>query len=263
MPTQINIDEVRNRISMINQQSAQINQQRQMNLGRKQQLESQLAQLYSSYMQKYGIDLNKVDLNTELEKVVNEKASECSKMEAVLAAIGAKDYAKANELLGINTSSGVSQPETPVVASEPTTTVDEQMANFTNTDVVKNNPVSEQPVAAPVAPPTMEAPVTPPVMTPSVESVPTSPVSVAAPPSFNTPVSAPTQQEVVTPPSFMQGVVDTPNVYEPTMDALAGFTKGGLMSGISGLSEPSNQDVVAKPTAPTTFADLMGGTVSF
>ena len=244
MPTQVNIDEIRNRISMINQQSAQINQQRQLNLGRKQQLESQLENLYNSYMQKYGVDLRTADITAELNKVVEEKTAECSKIEAVLSAIGSGDYAKANELLGIKPTE-VSQP---VETAQPTAqvaepTITEQMANFSN----------EQTVATP----------------PQAVSAPPQSTPVAAP----TPTVAPPQtvaEPTVTPPPMVNNVADTPNVYEPSMDALAGFTKGGMMAGVSGLNvAPPSGGIAAPPTggvsAPTqtvaggvSFADLMG-----
>lgn len=298
MPTSVNMEEIRQRISVINAQSSQINNTRSVNLGRKQTLESQLDNLIKTYNSKYGVQLTPETLEEEIVKVANEKEAECTKLSGVLEAINAQDYTRANQLLGIsveepakevaqtvaNAGQAVEQVSQPV-AVEPVTPVQVQSEEIVKEAVEAQGavvvesvaqPVVAEPVSQPVVPPvsqTVESPVVPPIVQPAqaVEE------SVVAPPMFNGGVSAPPTMGGVaplTPPSGF-GVPTQPQsnglsgtefmngVQETSkapMPALEGFTKG--VGGLTGLGVP-NLDV-APPTSPTTqqpksFGDILGG----
>ena len=249
MPTSVNINEIRNKISIINTRSAEVNNQRSVNLGKKQATESQLQALLKTYKDKYGVVLTPETLETEIQTVVTKQEEEYNKLAGVIEAVNAGNYDLANQLLGIETkteevqqaqeqSSVVSEAVNETVQAE-TTLQNFQGVSSVPTEQANTVPQSvqqaTQPVASPVAQPTQQ--VVSPVAQPVFQT--TQPVSPVASPVVQSvsPVAQPTQQ-VVSP--IAQSV-------SPVASPVAGFTPvtTGVVTPPVGVSAPK---VESKPS---------------
>jgi hypothetical protein len=230
------MDELSQQIGVINARISKLNDQRNRNIGMKENIEKQIAVSIADYKVKYGIDLTSDEsVKAEYQRVFNEKSQEVEKMEQVLGKIESGDYAGANELLGvqpkaevqseqIGVSPNVAQPV--VTAVQPASPVAQQVVqpteNITKPDAqvgVQTQPIVQQSVAQP-APPIIQP--TEPVM-----SAPVPPT----PPTMNL-----TGAE-----SFLEGFEKPPA--PPTM------------------AQPSVvQPTTPPPTSPLSFDSILGGT---
>lgn len=236
MPTSVNLEEIRQRISVINAQSAQINNTRSVNLGRKQTLESQLKTLLNTYSSKYGVQLTPETLNDEIMRVSADKEEECRKLSEVLEAINSQDYARANQLLNIQVEEPA-KDTAQTVASQPT--VGSQDALHMSSEVIQSamditGAVVEDAVTAPKMPETnVSAPVVEP---PKVEAPQMTTESVQPP-------VQPAPSETVAPPVFNGGVGAPPNL---------GVPSGAVPPTMANNFSASFQSqVVAPPVQPT------------
>ena len=278
MPTtQIDIEGIRQKIAVVNSQVAKINNDRSVNIGKKQTLEGQLANSLKLYAQKYGVTLSQENLTAELDaeinNVVNEKATEYNKVSSALEYINNKDYASANKVLGIPDATEVAQETVakPAVADvvPPVAKPAEPVAKPAEPVAKPAEPVVVPPVAAPVEAPSFVAPplqtITSPqpaVSTPVERVTPPSPV--APPPMFEAPKSTGVTPPPASPKNDISGIEFMTGVSEKgaePMQAFEGFSRG--ISGLDmGVTPPA-----AQPSAPSqgaakgqSFGDLLGNT---
>lgn len=199
MPTTVNINEIKQKISVINARSAEVNNQRSVNLGKKQATESQLHALLKTYKEQYGVELSTETLDAEIQSVVAKHEEEYNKLAQVINAINSGDYDLANQLLGIEIE---------------TTQADEVVASVSNNQEVASA-VGVSPVAEPapsVSQPTsnieVEQSIAPSVAEPAPSNVNVAPsVSPVAEPTVSVAPSVTVQQPVTPSVSPVAGVV--------------------------------------------------------
>lgn len=247
------MEELRQRIGVINSRIGQINDQRNKNIGMRESLTTQLNQSIADYQAKYGVDLSTSELvDAEYNRVAEEKEKEVKLLEDVISKIEAGDYSGANALLGV-------EPETKSV---------EQKVEAKQTESVEPSvaPQSTEPVA-PVPQVEQNVPSTPQVEqsvspTPQVEpapvqveqSVPQTPVAPVMP-------SAPSMTPPPVPASPAGG-----SLGDNAESFLEGFEKPAAPTGVTPppapVSTPSapTGGVTPPPANPMSFDGILGGT---
>ena len=247
------MEELRQRIGVINSRIGQINDQRNKNIGMRESLTTQLNQSIADYQAKYGVDLSTSELvDAEYNRVAEEKEKEVKLLEDVISKIEAGDYSGANALLGV-------EPETKSV---------EQKVEAKQTESVEPSvaPQSTEPVA-PVPQVEQNVPSTPQVEqsvspTPQVEpapvqveqSVPQTPVAPVMP-------SAPSMTPPPVPASPAGG-----SLSGNAESFLEGFEKPAAPTGVTPppapVSTPSapTGGVTPPPANPMSFDGILGGT---
>lgn len=257
------MEELRQRIGVINSRIGQINDQRNKNIGMRESLTTQLNQSIADYQAKYGVDLSTSELvDAEYNRVAEEKEKEVKLLEDVISKIEAGDYSGANTLLGIEpeTKSVEQKVETkqsesvePSIASqstEPVASVPQVEQNVPSTPQVEQSvpPVSQ---VEPSVPPTPQAAS---VTTAQVEqSVPSTPVAPVMP-------SAPS----MTPP--VPTVPTGGSLGSNAESFLEGFEKPAAPTGVTPppapVSTPSapTGGVTPPPANPMSFDGILGGT---
>lgn len=247
------MEELRQRIGVINSRIGQINDQRNKNIGMRESLTTQLNQSIADYQAKYGVDLSTSELvDAEYNRVAEEKEKEVKLLEDVISKIEAGDYSGANALLGV-------EPETKSV---------EQKVEAKQTESVEPSvaPQSTEPVA-PVPQVEQNVPSTPQVEqnvppTPQVEpapvqveqSVPQTPVAPVMP-------SAPSMTPPPVPASPAGG-----SLGGNAESFLEGFEKPAAPTGVTPppapVSTPSapTGGVTPPPANPMSFDGILGGT---
>lgn len=260
MNAAVSIDSIKARIANANASSSALNTQRQVNIGKRATLETQLERLFAEYASKYGVQLTAETVESELNRVATLKAEEVSKIEEMISLITAGEYDKARALAG----------EIVVEEAKETASVVEETKNVEVTATHVETPVP--PVVETPVQPVNETPVTP-IQTPAVET-PTVPVAPVAPtiPSSPTAPSAPVipsapvmpSAPVSATPQFTEPVVPQPTAPVDPFGlnnglggALAGFQPANPSAPISGLE---NVKPVTQNTSPTSFQSILGGT---
>lgn len=217
-----NINELNQKIAILNADSQRVNNERAVNIGKHDTLSKQLDTAIKSYNEKYGKNITVETLEQEINAVTSAKEKEIADIEAVLNAIKSGDYAKANELSnGVAEVSEPTQVVTPAVTEpaqvEPaqtvatpvqvTTPVTEPAQTVATPAQVATPPVVSELIAPPVVEPMVSEPITPPVIEPiappMVEPAQVTPPPVITPPPMAEPVTPPpimTPPPVVTPP---------------------------------------------------------------
>ena len=247
------MEELRQRIGVINSRIGQINDQRNKNIGMRESLTTQLNQSIADYQAKYGVDLSTSELvDAEYNRVAEEKEKEVKLLEDVISKIEAGDYSGANALLGVEpeTKSVEQKVETkqsesvePSVApqsTEPVASVPQVEQNVPSTPQVEQS-VSQTPQVEP-APVQVEQ---------SVPSTPVAPVMPSAP--SMTPPPVPT----VPTGGSLGGNAES---------FLEGFEKPAAPTGVTPppapVSTPSapTGGVTPPPANPMSFDGILGGT---
>lgn len=181
----MNVEELNSRIAVVNGESKRLNNERQVNIGKRETLTKQLNDALASYKSKYGVDLTVDNLQSELARVMAEKDAEVSKIESMLSLIKAGDYDGANRLIEGTTEQPVeevpNQPSAPVVETpvQQVPVVGETVAEIPKAPVIEE-PVADVPKAPVIGSPVPEMP-KPPVIGAGVEAEQTVP-PVAPPP---------------------------------------------------------------------------------
>lgn len=247
------MEELRQRIGVINSRIGQINDQRNKNIGMRESLTTQLNQSIADYQAKYGVDLSTSELvDAEYNRVAEEKEKEVKLLEDVISKIEAGDYSGANALLGV-------EPETKSVEQKVETKQSESVEPSVT-------PQSTEPVA-PVPQVEQNVPSTPQVEqsvspTPQVEpapvqveqSVPQTPVAPVMP-------SAPSMTPPPVPASPAGG-----SLGGNAESFLEGFEKPAAPTGVTPppapVSTPSapTGGVTPPPANPMSFDGILGGT---
>lgn len=258
------MEELRQRIGVINSRIGQINDQRNKNIGMRESLTTQLNQSIADYQAKYGVDLSTSELvDAEYNRVAEEKEKEVKLLEDVISKIEAGDYSGANTLLGVEpeTKSVEQKVETkqsesvePSVASqstEPVVPVPQAEQSVPPTTQVEQS-VSPTPQVEPSVPLTPQAePVAPVQVEQSVPSTPVAPVMPSAP--SMTPPPVPT-------------VPTGGSLGSNAESFLEGFEKPAAPTGVTPppapVSTPSapTGGVTPPPANPMSFDGILGGT---
>jgi len=243
------LEELRGRISTVNATVAKLNEQRSRNMGMRETLLSQRETAVKQYLTAYGVDLSKVSIEEEFNKVMAEKNAELTQLEGAISAINAGDYDTANKILG----SEVAEPANEV----QTAPVQEAIASAPSAPSV----ASSEPIVPGQA--EMHTPPTQPQVAQFGAVSPAPQGEVAPPPTFNfQPMSEPPKMQ--TPPAQPAGMGIAPVKAEPAEPAVAppptmhvgavgsGINLSGLdLSGLSVPLEPVNK--------ATDFSSILGG----
>lgn len=214
----MSIEEIRSRISVINTETAKLNNQRNQNIGRQETLKKQLRDAFELYKKNYGVELNESNLKAELDTVTKRKEEELNKIERILSLINSGNIEEANKLAGVDEKSDVS--------SVSESDVQPQVVEDISEDIREQSTVAPPQISEPhVAPPSSG--VSAPHVAPPVISEP-----VVAPPPISEPHVAP-------PKSVLTGA----DSLEIGMPSLEGFTKSTLGS----ITPRHKEEVDAKP----------------
>ena len=258
----MNLNEINSRIAVINAESKRLNNERQINIGKREALEKQLNEAFALYEKNYGVKLTIETLEQEVNRVVSDKNTEISRIEQMLNLIKSGNYDEANKLAGVDTAQHMQRE---VMQSA----MDAMATPVAETPVAPTIPVAETPVV-PTAPVT-ETPVAPTSPSPiPVVGTPTPPVLDGQTGAFNVPTAStppvpPTP--VAEPPVTKPTVTETPAVPTiPNLDMSSGFVAPPPMTGIDSL-ETSNNSIPAPPKPPTpvtrpditNFGAILGG----
>ena len=186
------LSEITKRIEEINKLSKQLNNERAVNIGKREALEKQLQDAVHTYNETYNSSLDVSRLDEEIERVVADKEKEVENIEGMLALIREGRYDEAQALAGGKETNGVVNSSTNLTANTPVVSTQ----NVPNVDSPAVSPVMG--VTNGVVPPVMEtphgvvntteSPVVPPPVAPPVIGKPSTPDnSIPAPPptSFN------------------------------------------------------------------------------
>ena len=236
------LEELRGRISTVNATVAKLNEQRSRNMGMRETLLSQREAAVKQYLTAYGVDLSKVSIEEEFNKVMAEKNAELTQLEGAISAINAGDYDTANKILGGDVAESANEVQTATVPSVP--------------NVPKSEPIVTVQAEAYTQP-------TQPQVEQFGEVSPAPQGEVAPPPTFNfQPVSEPPKMQVQpTPPAEMSVASAKAEPVEPAVappptmhvGAVGGsINLSGLdLSGLSVPLEPMNK--------ATDFSSILGG----
>lgn len=247
------MEELRQRIGVINSRIGQINDQRNKNIGMRESLTTQLNQSIADYQAKYGVDLSTSELvDAEYNRVAEEKEKEVKLLEDVISKIEAGDYSGANTLLGV-------EPETKSVEQKVETKQSESVEQSVapqSTEPVAPVPQVEQNVPST---PQVEQSVSP---TPQVEPAPVQvEQSVSQTPVAPVMPSAPSMTPPPVPASPAGG-----SLGGNTESFLEGFEKPAAPTGVTPppapVSTPSapTGGVTPPPANPMSFDGILGGT---
>lgn len=261
------VDEIRQKIATLNAKGSQLNNERQVNLGRRDLLVQQLQTGISAYEAKYGIKLTEDDIPTELTKVSAEMEESMKSLETLLELIETKRYDEATKLVEGNkaettstsakTVEEVKPVETPVAEAQTVETPVAPAAPQTPVAPVQmEQPVMPTAPQMPVAPVQTEQPVAPAMPTAPQVGMPTMP-SQPMPPQMSMPniPSAPIMPTAPTMPSQPTAPQSMPNLGSPDLQsALAGFTAPSApIAGLEGVTP-------VKTSAVTDFSAILQGT---
>lgn len=234
------IEEIRSRISVINTETAKLNNQRNQNIGRQETLKKQLRDAFELYKKNYGVELNESNLKAELDTVTKRKEEELNKIERILSLINSGNIEEANKLAGVDEKSDVSS----VSESDFQPQVVENISEDTHEQSTVAPPTVTPPqISEPhVAPPPEFSHVAPPVIS----------EPVVAPPNVSEPHVAPPTPTVTPPKSVLTGA----DSLEIGMPSLEGFTKPTLGS----ITPRHKEEVGAKPkTQVQDFGAILNG----
>lgn len=224
MPT---VQEITQRIAAANAEVKRLNNERNVNLGKRETLTAQLNNTLAKYSQQYGVALTVDNLQKEMQRVLQEKENETTLIENMLALIKEGKYEDAERL------------------ANPNAFVESSTAS-TQTPTVEPTPVAPTPVAQTVA------------------STPVSPLpnlSEEVMPEPKAPVLPNLSEEIKMPEPVAPSKTVLPDLSEEVgMDALKGF-QSGEPAPITPTAPKSAVDTSSLPdlTGVTDFEAILGG----
>lgn len=92
------LQQINQRISVVNGESKRLNSERQVLIGRRQTLEKQLSDALTAYKKEYGVELTAENIDAEIARVSALKEAEVSGIETMLSLIKAGRYDEAERL---------------------------------------------------------------------------------------------------------------------------------------------------------------------
>ena len=235
MPT---VQEITQRIAAANAEVKRLNNERNVNLGKRETLTAQLNNTLAKYSQQYGVELTVDNLQKEMQRVLQEKETETTLIENMLALIKDGKYEDAERLANPDAFVESNTEPTPV---SPTPTVEP-------------TPVAPTPTVEP----TSVAP------TSTVEPTPVSPLpnlSEEVMPEPKAPVLPNLSEEIKMPEPVAPSKTVLPDLSEEVgMDALKGF-QSGEPAPITPTAPKSAVDTSTLPdlTGVTDFEAILGG----
>ena len=235
MPT---VQEITQRIAAANAEVKRLNNERNVNLGKRETLTAQLNNTLAKYSQQYGVELTVDNLQKEMQRVLQEKETETTLIENMLALIKEGKYEDAERLANPDALVESNTAPTPV---SPTPTVEP-------------TPVAPTPTVEP----TSVAP------TSTVEPTPVSPLpnlSEEVMPEPKAPVLPNLSEEIKMPEPVAPSKTVLPDLSEEVgMDALKGF-QSGEPAPITPTAPKSAVDTSTLPdlTGVTDFEAILGG----
>ena len=233
MPT---VQEITQRIAAANAEVKRLNNERNVNLGKRETLTAQLNNTLAKYSQQYGVALTVDNLQKEMQRVLQEKENETTLIENMLALIKEGKYEDAERL------------------ANPDAFVESNTAPTTPTPTVEPTPVAPTPTVEP----------TPVAPTPTVEPTPVSPLpnlSEEVMPEPKAPVLPNLSEEIKMPEPVAPSKTVLPDLSEEVgMDALKGF-QSGEPAPITPTAPKSAVDTSTLPdlTGVTDFEAILGG----
>lgn len=243
MPT---VQEITQRIAAANAEVKRLNNERNVNLGKRETLTAQLNNTLAKYSQQYGVALTVDNLQTEMQRVLQEKENETTLIENMLALIKEGKYEDAERLANPDAFvESNTAPTAPTPTVEPTPVAPTPTAETTS---VEPTPVEPTPVAP----------------TPTVEPIPVSPLpnlSEEVMPEPKAPVLPNLSEEIKMPEPVAPSKTVLPDLSEEVgMDALKGF-QSGEPAPITPNAPKSAVDTSTLPdlTGVTDFEAILGG----
>lgn len=240
MPT---VQEITQRIAAANAEVKRLNNERNVNLGKRETLTAQLNNTLAKYSQQYGVALTVDNLQKEMQRVLQEKENETTLIENMLALIKEGKYEDAERLANPDAFvESNTAPTVPTPTAEPTPVAP--------TPTVEPTPVAPTPVA--------------PTPTPTVEPTPVSPLpnlSEEVMPEPKAPVLPNLSEEIKMPEPVAPSKTVLPDLSEEVgMDALKGF-QSGEPAPITPTEPKSAVDTSTLPdlTGVTDFEAILGG----
>lgn len=230
MPT---VQEITQRIAAANAEVKRLNNERNVNLGKRETLTAQLNNTLAKYSQQYGVALTVDNLQKEMQRVLQEKENETTLIENMLALIKEGKYEDAERL------------------ANPDAFVE---SNTAPTPTVESTPVAPTPTVEP----------TPVAPTPTAEPTPVSPLpnlSEEVMPEPKAPVLPNLSEEIKMPEPVAPSKTVLPDLSEEVgMDALKGF-QSGEPAPITPTAPKSAVDTSTLPdlTGVTDFEAILGG----
>lgn len=149
------IQEITQRIAAANAEVKRLNNERNVNLGKKETLTTQLNNTLTKYAQQYGVQLTVDNLAQEMNRVLEEKEKETANIESMLSLIKEGKYEEAEHIANPDaeyTQATVEPTPTPVAQTATATVTPTPVTPVAPTPVTPT-PVASTPVApTPVAP---------------------------------------------------------------------------------------------------------------
>ena len=266
------IDELRSRIAQANAKSSALNNERQVLIGKKESLTAQLEKGIADYNARFNRNITKDDIQAELEKVVDEKARELERLDAVLGCIAEGNFEEAERFSKVPLYADKKAEENVHPAEDgqyAMNMMQQAPVKQPQAAPVQSQTPAQQPQAAPAQP--QVAPVQQPnVAVPNYNAAPhqpkapfvqmpkTSPAPTPDPAPVPTPAPAPAQPKPVTP--FMNEPEGMPQAPKPPVGFGGMF--GGALSGFQPAGAQQKPDNKPKTsTVPTDFSQILGGSV--
>lgn len=271
------ITQLNQRIAVINGESKRLNDQRQVNIGRRDTLEKQINNALAQYQKTYGVAITIDGLDAEIARVSAEKEREVAQLEQAISLIKAGDFDNANKLLGTENTEGNGAVGGAMATDVGGATVADVADTTTESQNVEAQTVVPQaettavpqraipnitPPAAPQAETQQSAPKVAPsvIETPNVgETVGEAP-KVSAPPKLGTPnVAAPPMFDTPSAPPMtgqLGGALNNApagNLANPSGTSPSGTKLSGLLDEDMGTPPaPPSPPPVSKPTPKVT-----------
>lgn len=237
------IQEITQRIAASNAESKRLNNERNVNLGKKETLTAQLNNALARYSQQYGVALTVDNLEAETKRVLEEKEKETVKVETMIGLIKAGRYEEAEQIANPDAI----QPTQQVQNVEPIQPI-QQVKNVESIQPTQTvNTANVQPTSIPNVSAANVQPIQP---IPTVSNVePIQPTHVQPEPVLPN-LSEDIMPEPVAPTHVepkKEEKIELPNLKDD-LDILQGFQSG----------EPA--PISPTKTEPTTPPDLTGVT---
>lgn len=229
-------NEIKTVVTQLNAKVKNLNQQRQQNIGRKQELSKQIADTIAKYNAEYGTNITENDIESELEKVRATTEAEIAKLGGIIRAIESGDIKLANNMAGC-------EP-----ADEVTSSQQKDVSVGHQAEVVNNTETAQaEGVSAPVM---GVSPLTSPmnIDTGSIQGN-TGAVSHQGFLANENPLPANTQQ----------GMPEAPKLGDNPDSLFSGGVQGGSIfnKDFSANDEDDDDDIALAP--PPSFSSILGG----
>lgn len=235
----VNIEELKRRTKLANDNAERVNSQRTASLSRIELLHSQFKTYCEKYKATYGVDITETNAEAELQRVAQEYQVKLDLVEKATTLIQQGRIDEANRLLGVEVEPKVARGTDAFRSAEPISQPTQQPVEQVQ------QPVSQPVVSQPVAQPVVETPVVQPVVNNPVVTQP------IAQPIVNQPVAQPTVSQPIAEPHIATPIVN-PVASNPTVEQ----PKNAI--DMSALMEQSRNQVGSSEEEDSAISDFMG-----